>query len=145
MSRPPSFNMEEGATSETTQPLPPVRVLKKVYGRLLQAIHSPKYLAGLMYSEELIGDELVDNLSSMTNSQAKTELLLAFRATLQGSEHQRNVMERFCVALEATREPVLKDIAKDIRRFCRGLLTFVVGVSVWAKKLNRPKDVRLRR
>ena len=98
-----------------------------------------------MYSEELVGNEIVSDLPSMTSSQAKAKLLSALNATLQGSEHQLNVMERFCVALESTGEPVLKDIAEDIRRLCRGLLTFVVGVSVWVKKLNRPKDVKLRR
>ena len=125
--------MEEG----TTHSLPPIRVLQKVYGRLLQGIQSPEYLAGFMYSEELIGDEIVSDLPSMTNTQAKTKLLSAFKATLQGSEHQHKVMEKFFVALESTGEPVLKDIAEDVRRLCRGLLTFVVGV--------RPKDVKLRR
>ena len=124
LSRPPSSKMEEG----TTHPLSPVRVLQKVYGRLLQGIQSPEYLAGFVYSEELIGDEIVSDLPSMTNTQAKTKLLSAFKATLQGSEHQRNVMERFCVALESTGEPVLKDIAEDIRLLCRGLLTSVVCV-----------------
>ena len=113
--------MEEG----TTQPLPPVRVLQKVYGRLFQAIHSPDLLAGFMYSEELIGDEIVRDLPSMNISQAKTKLLSAFSATLRGSDHQEYVIERMCMALQATGEPVLRDVASHMRSLCRGL--FVVG------------------
>ena len=118
----PTFlKMDEGSA----QGLPPVRVLKKVYGRLFQAIHSPDLLAGFMYSEELIGDEIVGDLPSISSSQARTKLLSAFSATLGGSDRQDNVMERMCRALEATGEPALKDIASDIRLLCRGL--FVVG------------------
>ena len=112
--------MEEGSA----QPLPPVRVLQSVYGRLFKAIHSPELLAGFLYSEELIGDELLSDLPSMTVSQAKTKLLSALIATLQASDHQENVMESMGLALDATGEPVLKDVASDMRSLLRGL--FVV-------------------
>ena len=115
--------MEEG----TTQPLPPFRVLQKVYGRLFQAIHSPDLLAGFMYSRELIAYEVVSDLPPMTSSEAKTKLLSAFTATLGGSKHQENVMERMYAALEETGEPALRDIASDIRYLCRGLFVHVVG------------------
>ena len=127
----PTFlEMEEA----TIQPLPPVRVLQKMYGRLFQAISSPDLLAGFMYSEGLIGDETVVDVSSTALSQAKTKLLTAFSATLRVSERQENVMERMCKALQATGEPVLREIASDIRSLCRGL--FVMGRCVFADTLR---------
>ena len=129
----PTFLEMEGGTS---QPLSPVRVLQKVYGRLFQAISSPDLLAGFMYSEELIGDEIVGDLPSMTPSQAKTKLLSAFSATLRGSEHQQNVMERMCTALEETGEPVLREIASDIRSLCRGLFVLFQCVCLPSKDVD---------
>ena len=86
--------MEEG----TTQPLTPVRVLEKFYGKLFKAMHSPELLAAFMLSRQLIGAEIVNDLPSMTCSQGKAKLLSAFSATLQGSDRQENVMERMWIS-----------------------------------------------
>ena len=125
---------------ETNQPLPPVRVLQKFYGRLFKAIHSPELLAGFMYSEELIAREVVNDLPSMTSSEAKTKLLSACSATLEGSNRQENTIERMCFAMEETGEPVLKEVAAEMRALCRGgfLLCACVCVCECVHTLVRP-------
>ena len=105
---------------KTTQPLTPDRVLEKFYGRLFKAIHSPELLAAFMLSRQLIGAEIVNDLTSMTCSQGKVKLLSAFIASLQGSQRQESVMERMCLAMEDTGEPGLAEVASDIRTLYQG-------------------------
>ena len=115
----------------STQSLPPERVLQKFNGRLYDAIQSPQTLAEFMYSEELIGDDVINDLPSMTVSQGKSKLLSAFRAAINGSDQKELVMSRIFLALERTGVTALKAVASDMRAFCPGWL-FRVRVRVFS-------------
>ena len=80
-------------------------------------------LAEFMYSEELIGDDIVNDLPSMTPSEGKSKLLSALRSAIRGSDHKELVMSRIFLALERTGEPVLKEVVLDMRAYCPGWLS----------------------
>ena len=100
--------------------MPPERILQKFNGRLYDAIRSPQALAEHMYSEELISDDVINNLPSMTVSEGKSNLLSAFRAAIRGSDQKELVMSRIFLALERVGEPPLKAVVADMKTFCAG-------------------------
>ena len=89
----------QAMAERSPQPMPPERVLQKFNGRLYDAIQSPQTLAEFMYSEELIGDDVISDLPSMTISEGKSKLLSAFRAAIRGSDQKEHVMSRIFLAL----------------------------------------------
>ena len=108
------------AAEMSPDPVPPERVLRKFNGRLYDAIQSPQVLAEFMYSEELIGDAVINDLPSMTVTQGKSKLLSAFRTAIKGSHRKEFVMSRILLSLERTGEPSLKAVASEMRAFCSG-------------------------
>ena len=98
----------------------PERVLQKFNSRLYHAIHSPQALAKLMCSEEVIADDVIRDLPSMTVNEGRSKLLSVLRSAIRESDHKEVVMSRIFLALERAREPSLKAIASDMRTFCPG-------------------------
>ena len=105
---------------EPSQPTQPAEVLQTFSGKLFTAIRSPEALAQFMYSERLIGDDLLDDLPSKSFGEAKSRLLSAVRAAVRTSNRKENVMKRFLHCLEQSGEPTLGDLASEMRAFCPG-------------------------
>ena len=108
------------AESSADQSLPPERVLQRFNGRLYDAIQSPESLAEFMYTEEFIGPDVIDNLSSFSFNERKTKLLAAFRTSLRASSQKMQVMTKIYRSLESSGEPLLKDLASQMRALCPG-------------------------
>ena len=108
------------AETSSPQPMPPDRVLQKFNSRLYDAIQSPQALARAMYSEKLIGHDVVHELPSMTVNEGRSKLLSSLRSAIRGSNHKEVVMSRIFLALERAGEPPLKAIASDMRVVCQG-------------------------
>ena len=104
----------------SSQPLQPEELLRTFHGRLFTAIRSPETLAQFMYSERLIGDDLLDDLPAMKIGEAKSKLLAAVRAAVKTSNRKENVIKRFLLCLEQTQDPTLGDLASEMRALCPG-------------------------
>ena len=102
------------------QPMPPERVLQKFNGRLYNAMQSPQALAEFLYAEELIGDDVINDLPSMTVNERKSKLLSALRSAIRGSDHKEVIMSKIFLALERAGEPPLKEVVSDMRAFFPG-------------------------
>ena len=105
---------------ESSQPSQPEELLRTFRARLYTAIQLPQTLAQFLYSERLIGDDLLDNLPSMKFDEAKSKLLSAVRAAVSTSNRKENVMKRFLLCLEQTGEPTLGGLASEMRALCPG-------------------------
>ena len=73
-----------------------------------------------MYSEELLGDDVIHDLPSMTVSEGKSKLLFVLRSAIRGSDQKELVMSKIFLALERAGEPALKAVVSDMRAFCQG-------------------------
>ena len=107
-------------TERSPQPMPHERVLQKYNSRLYHAIQSPQALAECMYTEELIGEDAISDLSSMTVNERKSKLLSVLRSAIRGTNHKEVIMSRIFLALESTGEPLLKEVMSEMRAFCPG-------------------------
>ena len=107
-------------TERSPQPMPPERVLQKFNGRLYDAIQSPQALAEFLYAEELLGDDVMNDLPSMTVNERKSKLLSALRSAIRGSDHKEVVMSKIFLALERSGEPPLKAVVSDMKALCPG-------------------------
>ena len=87
------------------QPMHPERVLQKFNSRLYHAIQSPQALAKLMYSEQVVGDDVIHDLPSMTVNEGRSKLLSALRSAIRESDHKEVVMSRILLALQRAGEP----------------------------------------
>ena len=105
---------------ERSQASQPEELLRTYRARLYTAIQLPQALGQFLYSERLIGDDLLDNLSSMKFDEAKSKLLSAVRAAVSTSNKKENVMQRFLQCLEQTGEPTLGELASEMRALCPG-------------------------
>ena len=108
------------SAERSPDPVPPERVLRKFNGRIYDAIQSPQVLAEFMYAEELIGDDVINDLPSMTVTQGRSKVLSALRAAIKGSDRKEFVMSRILLSLERTGEPSLKAVASEMRTFSSG-------------------------
>ena len=106
------------AAVSSHQRLSPEELLRTFTGRLYTAIQSPEALAQFMLTEQLIGDDVLNDLPSMRFAEAKSKLLAAVRAAVRSSSRKENVMTRFLLCLEQTGEPTLKELASEMRALC---------------------------
>ena len=104
----------------SSQPFQAEELLRTFNGRLYTAIRSPETLAQFMLTARLIGDDLIDDLPSLKVNEAKSKLLAAVRAAVRTSNRKENVMRRFLGCLEETKDPILVDLASEMREFCPG-------------------------
>ena len=103
---------------KSSQPLPPEEVLRTFNGRIFDAIQSPQTLAEFMYSEHLLGDEVINDLPSMKISEKKSALLSSVRAVVKGSERKEHVLTSFLMCLEQTGEHALQELASEMKTLC---------------------------
>ena len=105
---------------KSPKPMPAEKVLQKFNSQLFDAIQSPQALAEHMYTEELIGHDLVHDLPSMTVNERKSKLLSVLRSAIRGTDHKEVIMSKIFLALERAGEPHLKAVVSDMRAFCPG-------------------------
>ena len=73
-----------------------------------------------MYQEELIGDDVMVDLPSMTANQGRSKLLAVLRGAINQSDQKAVVMSNILTMLEETREPSVMAVASKMRAFWSG-------------------------
>lgn len=91
-------------------------VLRSQYGKLAIAMQNPSPVAGLLWQENLISDDVKNRVlfSNASPNERASILLNNIQALLSASKEPEKVMRTFCGALKHSQEPPIMEIASKM-------------------------------